>query len=51
VGIVIADHHPGSIVASALVDAVREVDVSEVLNRSVAAAMARHSAEDASASS
>ena len=40
VGIVVADHQPGSIVAGALIDAVREVDVSEVLNHSVAAALA-----------
>ncbi|HEV7790168.1 MAG TPA: LysR family transcriptional regulator [Pseudonocardia sp.] len=45
VGIVIADHQPESIVASALIDAVRETDVSAVLDRSVAAAMARASAE------
>jgi ribosomal protein L12E/L44/L45/RPP1/RPP2 len=45
VGIVIADHHPESIVASALIDAVRETNVSEVLDRSVAAAMARAAAE------
>lgn len=45
VGIVIADHRPESIVASALIDAVRETNVSEVLDRSVAAAMARAAAE------
>ncbi|HWN36388.1 MAG TPA: LysR family transcriptional regulator [Pseudonocardia sp.] len=39
VGIVVADHHPGSIVAGALIDAVREIDVSAVLDRSVAAAL------------